>query len=316
LETRLPGEKRGSEVDSPRPTGAFIPKLISPRRTFGNRTLNFSRQVAVMAIINRTPDSFHDRGRTYALDKAAEAVDAAVAAGADWVDIGGVPFSPDVPPVSEAEEIDRVIPLVEVARKHPDLIISVDSYRTGVARHAIEAGANVVNDTSGLHDPALAELVAGTDASLIITHSLASPPGSKVVRPTYRDVTAEVADFLASRVDLARSHGVPADRIIIDPGHDLNKNTYHSLELTRRLAEITVLGYPTLVAVSNKDFIGETLDAPLEQRLEGTLATLVACVLQGARIVRVHDVRATVAATRMTEAVLGLRPPAYTQHNM
>jgi dihydropteroate synthase len=303
-------------VDSPRPTGFFVPELISPRRTFGARTIDFSRQVAIMAIINRTPDSFHDRGRTYGLDKAAEAVDSAVADGADWVDIGGVPFSPDVPPVSADEEADRVIPLVQAARKHPDLIISVDTYRAEVARQAIEAGANVVNDTSGLHDLGLADLVAGTDATLIITHSLASPPGTRVVRPTYGDVTAEVAAFLADRAELALSRGVPADRIIIDPGHDLNKNTYHTLEVTRRLAEITVLGYPTLAAVSNKDFIGETLDAPQDQRLEGTIAALVACVLQGARIVRVHDVRAAVAATRMTEAILGLRAPAFPRHNM
>ncbi|NJC72982.1 dihydropteroate synthase [Planosporangium thailandense] len=269
-----------------------------------------------MAIVNRTPDSFHDRGRTFALDKAAEAVDTAVADGADWVDVGGVPFSPDVPPVGEAEEADRVLPLVEAARKHPELIISVDTYRTGVARQAIEAGANVINDTSGLHDLGLAELVAGTDASLIITHSLASPPGTRVVRPTYGDVTAEVGAFLAGRVELARRHGVPADRIVIDPGHDLNKNTHHSLELTRRLAEIAALGYPTLAAVSNKDFIGETLDAPQDRRLEGTIAALVTCVLQGARIVRVHDVRAAVAATTMTEAILGWREPAYTRHNM
>jgi dihydropteroate synthase len=303
-------------VDSRRPTGVFVPELISPRRTFGNRTLDLSRQVAIMAIINRTPDSFHDRGRTYALDMAVEAVNSAVADGADWVDIGGVPFSPDVRPVSEAEEADRIIPPVQAARKHPDLIISVDTYRTEVARRAIEAGANVINDTSGLHDPALADLVAGTDASLIITHSLASPPGTPVVHPTYGDVTAEVAAFLANRVELALSHGVPADRIIIDPGHDLNKNTYHSLELTRRLAEITVLGYPTLVAVSNKDFLGEILDVPQGQRLEGTIAALVVCILQGARIVRVHDVRAAVAATRTTEAILGWRPPAVARHNM
>jgi dihydropteroate synthase len=303
-------------VDSRRPTGVFVPELISPRRTFGNRTLDLSRQVAIMAIINRTPDSFHDRGRTYALDMAVEAVNSAVADGADWVDIGGVPFSPDVRPVSEAEEADRIIPPVQAARKHPDLIISVDTYRTEVARRAIEAGANVINDTSGLHDPALADLVAGTDASLIITHSLASPPGTPVVHPTYGDVTAEVAAFLANRVELALSHGVPADRIIIDPGHDLNKNTYHSLELTRRLAEITVLGYPTLVAVSNKDFLGEILDVPQGQRLEGTIAALVVCILQGARIVRVHDVRAAVAATRTTEAILGWRPPTFARHNM
>jgi dihydropteroate synthase len=137
-----------------------------------------------------------------------------------------------------------------------------------------------------------------------------------VIRPTYRDVVAEVRAFLADRVQLALSRGVAPEQIVIDPGHDLNKNTYHSLELTRRLDEIASLGYPLLAAVSHKDFIGETLGAPQDQRLEGTLAALTICVLKGARIVRVHDVAAAVRAVRMTEAILGWRPPAYTRHNM
>jgi dihydropteroate synthase len=173
----------------------------------------------------------------------------------------------------------------------------------------------VVNDTSGLHDPRLAEVVAGSGATLVITHSLA-PPRTPYPRPTYADVTAEVAEFLRRKVDLAARHGVPPERIIVDPGHDLNKNTYHSLELTRRLTAITDLGHPTLVAVSNKDFIGETLDLPRGQRLAGTLAAVVICIMLGARIVRVHDVPAAVAATRLTEAVLGLRPPATARHNL
>ncbi len=269
-----------------------------------------------MAIINRTPNSFHDTGRTYALDKAVAAVRAAVADGAAWVDIGGVPFGTDGPEVGAEEEADRVIPVVRAARASSDVVISVDTYRTEVAREAIAAGADVVNDTSGLHDPALADLVAGTGATLVITHSLASPPRTPVLRPGYADVVAEVAAFLADRAKVAIGHGVPADRIVVDPGHDLNKNTYHSLELTRRLGEITALGYPTLVAVSNKDFIGETLDVPKDQRREGTVAALVACVMRGARVVRVHDVRAAVAAVRMTEAILGRRPPAYARHNL
>jgi dihydropteroate synthase len=270
--------------------------------------IDFSRQVAVMAIINRTPNSFHDSGRTYALDKAVAAVRAAVADGADWVDIGGVPFGADGPEVGAEEEADRVIPVVRAARASSDVVISVDTYRTEVAREAIAAGADVINDTSGLHDPALADLVASTGVTLVITHSLASPPRTPMLRPAYTDVVAEVAAFLADRAKVAMGHGVPADRIVVDPGHDLNKNTYHSLELTRRLGEITALGYPTLV--------GETLDAPKDRRLEGTLAALVACVLQGARVVRVHDVRAAVAAVRMTEAILGRRPPAYARHNL
>jgi dihydropteroate synthase len=303
-------------VSSANPPGVFIPELIDPERRIGPRRFDFSRRVAVMAIVNRTPDSFHDRGRTYTLDQAVAAANRAVTDGADMVDIGGVPFAPYKPDVSEAEELDRVIPVVQATRAGSDVAISVDTFRPEVARQAIAAGADMINDTSGLYDPALADRVAEAGATLVITHSLAIPPRTPVVRPTYNDVAAEVAAFLASRVELARSRGVADNRIIIDPGHDLNKNTYHSLELTRRLNEITTSGYPTLAAVSNKDFIGETLDLPRDQRHEGTVATLVVCILQGARIVRVHDVRAAVSAIRIIEAILGWRPPALARHNL
>jgi dihydropteroate synthase len=281
-------------------------------RVIGGRTFDFSRQVVVMAIVNRTPDSFHDKGRTFALEKAVDAVTAAADAGADWIDIGGVPFAPG-PEVSAAEELDRVLPVVEAAQGRA--VVSVDTFRPEVAAEVIKAGAGVVNDTSGLRDPAMADVVAGTGAQLVITHSLAAPR-TLWPSPRYDDVTAEVAAFLRARVETALARGVRPEQIIIDPGHDLNKNTNHSLEVTRRLDEIAAIGYPMLAAVSNKDFIGETLDAPQPERLAGTLATVVWCVLHGARIVRVHDVRATVDAVRMTEAILGWRPPAYLRHNI
>jgi dihydropteroate synthase len=276
------------------------------------RTFDFSRRVAVMAIVNRTPDSFHDKGSTFALEKALTAVRAAAADGADWIDIGGVPFAPG-PEVSAAEELDRVLPVVEVARELA--VVSVDTFRPEVAREVIKAGAGVVNDTSGLRDPAMAEAVAGTDAQLVITHSLAAPR-TLWPQPRYTDVTAEVGEFLRAKVALALAHGVRPEQIIIDPGHDLNKNTHHTLEITRRLDEIAAIGYPLLAAVSNKDFIGETLDAAQQDRLAGTLAAVVFCVLRGARVVRVHDVRAAVGAVQMTEAMLGWREPVYTRHNI
>jgi dihydropteroate synthase len=305
----------GSAVDAGA-KGIFVPELIESRRAIGSRTFDFDRQVAVMAVVNRTPDSFYDLGRTLALGRAVEAVQRAEEAGADWVDIGGVPFGTAGAEVSGAEELDRVIPVVAAVRRSTDVVLSVDTFRTEVARAAIEAGADVINDTSGLREEGMAELIAQTGVSVVITHSLASPPRTPVPSPQYRDVTAEVAEFLVRRTELALSRGVAARQIIIDPGHDLNKNTHHTLELTRRLAEVTALGYPTLAAVSNKDFIGEALDVPQGQRLEGTLAAVVFCVMLGARIVRVHDVRQTVAATRMTEALLGWRPPAYARHNL
>ena len=285
---------------------------LSRTRVIAGRPFDFSRRVAVMAIVNRTPDSFHDRGRTFALEKAVEAVSAAADAGADWIDVGGVPFAPG-PEVTVAEELDRVLPVVEAAKSRT--VVSVDTFRPEVAAEVIKAGAGVVNDTSGLRDPAMADVVAGTDAQLVITHSLAAPR-TLWPSPHYDDVTAEVAAFLRARVAIALDRGVRPDQIIIDPGHDLNKNTRHSLELTRRLDEIAAIGYPMLAAVSNKDFIGETLDAKQSDRLAGTLAAVVFSVLRGARIVRVHDVRAAVDAVRMTEAMLGWREPAYTRHNV
>lgn len=294
----------------------FLPEIVQSVRRIGRRTFDFSRQVAVMAIVNRTPNSFYDKGSTFELDHALNAVAAAEEAGADWVDIGGVPFGVDAGPVSEDEELDRVVPLIARVRDTSDVVVSVDTFRPEVARRAVDAGADVINDTSGLYHPELADVVAGSGVSLVITHSLASPPRTPVPRPSYADVAAEVADFLRKRVDIAIERGVKPEQIIVDPGHDLNKNTFHSLELTRRLTEITSIGYPTLVATSNKDFIGETLNVPSGERTEGTIATLAICILLGARIVRVHDVRAAIRSVRVTEAILGMRMPAAPRHNL
>src|ERR671931_696005 len=284
------------------------------RRTFGRRTFDFGQQVAVMAIVNRTPDSFYDRGATFGFEAALAAAERAVAEGADWVDIGGVKAGPG-PAVDEAEELDRVLPLVAAVRERTDAVVSVDTFRATVARRALAAGADVVNDPSGLRDPAVAEAAAEAGAGLIVMHT-GGPPRTRPHRAAYDDVVAEVRAFLLDRAALARRHGVPAERLVIDPGHDFHKNTFHSLELTRRLEELTGLGYPLLVACSNKDFIGETLDLPLDERLEGSLAAAVVSVLKGADLVRVHQVGPTVRAVRMTEAILGRRPPAATRRGL
>lgn len=291
------------------------PGIISPVRRIGRREFDFERQVAIMAIVNRTPNSFHDQGRTFELDHAVAAAVKAVDDGADWVDIGGFAFSAAQAHIGVAEEIDRVSPVIARVRAATDAVISVDTHRPEVARAAIEAGADVINDTNGLREPGVAEVAAQTGASVVVTHSLGGP-GRRVLRPSYADVVAEVADYLRERVSYALKAGIGADKIIIDPGHDLNKNTFHSLELTRRLEEITAIGYPTLVALSNKDFIGETLDRPQGERKEGTIAANVISILKGARILRVHDVAATVASVRMTEAVLGWRGPVAPSHNL
>ncbi len=284
-------------------------------RVIGARTFDFARRAAVMAVVNRTPDSFFDHGATFALDAAVAQARRAVDDGADWVDVGGVPFSPDTPDVPLAEELDRVIPVVEAIRASSDVVISVDTYTPEVADAALAAGADVINDVMGLRVPGLAEVVAQRDATVVIAHSLAEPHRHHRA-PSYDDVVADVVAYLAERIETALAAGIAEERIVIDPGHDLNKNTLHTLELTRRLREVAALGLPMLVALSNTDFIGETRDRPQGERLVGSLATAVLCVEAGARILRVHQVRETVDAVRMTEAVLGLREPAYLRHNI
>lgn len=294
---------------------AYLPPLRHPVRRIGARTLDFSRQVAVMAVVNRTPDSFFDQGRTFALDKAVQAVLAAAADGADWVDIGGVPFAPG-PELPWEAEAERVVPVIEAVRAAgSDVIVSVDTFSARVAAAAIAAGADVINDTTGLSDPELAPLVAGSDAHLVLTHSLAAPR-TVYPRPSYEDVAGDVAATLRERVAASVDAGVPEERIMIDPGHDLNKNTVDSLRLTREFSRIAEIGLPALAAVSNKDFIGETLDLDKPERLPGSLAAAVACLHEGARILRMHHAQASVQAARMFEAICGWREPAYQRHNM
>ena len=268
-----------------------------------------------MGIVNRTPDSFFDQGRTYGLDEAVTAALAAEEAGAGWVDIGGVPFSPDTPEVDEAEEIDRVLPVVAAVAAASDIVISVDTFRPEVAARSLAAGASVINDTTGLQDRDLAAVVAAGQASVVITHSRAQPR-QHFPHPHYDDTPSEIKNFLMERVQHAVDAGVPENKIILDPGHDLNKNTFHSLELTRRLTEIADIGLPLLAAVSNKDFVGEATGLSKADRLAPTLAAATACMLSGARILRMHDVADAVAAAHMVEAILGFRRPVSPRHNL
>ncbi len=273
---------------------------------------NLERHFAVMAIVNRTQDSFYDKGATFALDSALAAGERAFEQGADIVDVGGVKFAPG-PPLPVSEEIERIVPFVqEISHLGP---VSVDTFHPEVARAALDAGALIINDTTGLRNPEMADVVADSDARIVIAHSVAAPR-TALVGPQYVDVVKEVRDFLNQRVDLALRRGVRPEQIIVDPGHDLNKNTLHTLEITRNLSVFAALGYPLLVALSNKDFIGETLNRERTERLAGSLSAAVFCALKGARIMRVHNVAETVDALRMLEAILGWRQPAYLRHNM
>ena len=297
-----------------RPTTTGSLSLNAPIRDIGAHTFDFSKRVAVMAVVNRTPDSFYDRGSTFAFDNAVAAALAAVTDGADIIDIGGAPFAPG-PELPVVDEVNRVVPVIAAIRASSDVVISVDTFQPEVARRSIEAGADLINDTTGLRNPDMATVIASGSASVVITHSLAEPR-TAYARPSYDDVVTEVIEFLSRQADAALAAGIPEERIILDPGHDLNKNTLHSLELTRRFSEIAALGYPVLAAVSNKDFVGETLDRDRDDRVAGSLAAAVVAIMNGARIIRMHNVRPAVDAARMTEAILGFREPAYLRHNM
>jgi dihydropteroate synthase len=274
------------------------------RRVFAGTDL------AVMAIVNRTPDSFFDRGATFATEAALAAVDRAVEQGADLVDIGGVKAGPGTT-VDEAEEVRRIVPFVGLVRdRHPDLVISVDTWRAGVAERAVAAGADLLNDAWAGADPALAEVAAATGAALVCSHAGGLAPRTRPHRPAYPDVVADVVDTVRRLADRAVDLGVRPDGILIDPAHDFGKNTYHSLELTRRLDELVATGWPVLVALSNKDFIGESLDAPVADRLTGTLTATIVSAQHGARFFRAHHVRETRRSLDMLTTIRGHRPPA------
>jgi dihydropteroate synthase len=266
-------------------------------------------RLLVMAVINRTPDSFYDKGSHYSLSDALRAVDAAVADGADIVDVGGVKAAPG-PEVSVHQEIERVVPLIaEIGRLHPEVVISVDTWRSGVAAVSAEAGAHLINDAWGGYDPDLAKVAARYGCGLVCTHVGALAPRTEARGLYYADVVSDVAVRLAELADRAVRLGVTRESILVDPGHDFAKNTRHSLEVTRRINEIVGVGWPVLVAVSNKDFIGESLGLPVAERLEGTLAVISLCAWMGVRVFRVHNVKEARRAIDMVSVVMGKKQP-------
>lgn len=269
-----------------------------------------SRRVLVMGIVNRTQDSFFDEGRTWELEQAVSAGLRAAEAGADIVDVGGVKFAPG-DPLDPAEEAARVVPVIEQLRRElpGEVLLSVDTFHASVARAALEVGADLINDTTGLSDPRMAEEVARAGASLVLTHSVAEPR-RPFPRPRYEDVVEEVRDFLAARLEQALEAGIARERIVLDPGPDLNKSTQQTLEVLRDWGEYAALGLPLLAALSRKDFVGESLGLPKEERLAGSLAAAAWTIRLGARILRVHDVRETVRMVRMLEVLAGWREPA------
>lgn len=261
----------------------------------------------VMGIVNRTPDSFYDPGRMD-LQESVDYARGLVEDGADVLDVGAVKAGPGEE-VSEAEELKRLIPVVEALRRDGRVPLSVDTTRPAVARAALAAGASIVNDVSGLADEELAEVCADAGAALVVMHHGGQLRG-RPRNPRYADVVDDVMTAWRDLTARALGRGVAPESLIVDPGLDFGKTTFHSLELMRHLDVLSAVEWPVLVAPSRKDVVGETLDLPLEERLEGTLALVALCALHGVSFVRVHDVRASARVVRMIEAVAGLRPPA------
>lgn len=272
--------------------------------------------MVIMAIINRTPDSFYDKGANYAEGDALSAVAQALGEGADIIDIGGVKAGPG-DDVDAAEEIRRTAKFVgEVRAAHPDAVISVDTWRAEVADVVCGEGADLINDAWGGVDPRLAEVAATYGVGLVCTHTGGAIPRTRPHRVQYADVMADIIATTTALAEHAASVGVRRDAILVDPGHDFGKNTRHSLEATRRLPELVATGWPVLVSLSRKDFVGETLDRAPDDRLIGTLAATALSAWMGARMFRVHDVSATRQVLDMVSSVLGDRPPAVARRGL
>lgn len=258
----------------------------------------------IMGVINITPDSFSDGGLYFAEDKALEKGLQLVEEETDIIDIGGESTRPGSEPVSPEEEIRRVIPIITALRKRTDTLISIDTTKSEVAHAALDAGADIINDISALcFDPRMASLVAQEDVPVILMH-MKGTPKTMQVNPTYEDVLLEVKAFLEESIDKAQASGIKKEKIIIDPGIGFGKRVKHNLTLINNLHILEELERPILIGISRKSFIGTILDSPPEERLEGTIASAILSVINGAHILRVHDVASVKKAVRVTEAIM------------
>jgi dihydropteroate synthase len=290
-------------MNSPEPASA-VPMRLGTRSVPHDRAL-------VMAIVNRTRDSFYDRGATFADDAALRRVDQAVADGADIVDIGGVRAGSHGETVDADEEARRVVPFVAAVReRHPGIVISVDTWRHEVGREVCAAGADLINDTWAGADPKLAEVAAEFGVGIVCSHTGSLLPRTDPHRVRYTDVVAEVVAELVAAAERMVDIGVPRAGVLIDPTHDFGKNTWHGLALLRRVDELVATGWPVLAALSNKDFVGETLGVELADRVDGTLAATAVAASRGVRVFRAHEVRRTRHVVDMVASIAGSRPPA------
>ena len=260
----------------------------------------------IMGILNMTPDSFSDGGQFKYHDQAIDYALEMVKEGANIIDIGGESTRPGAKAVQLEEELMRTIPIIEAIRLKSDCLISIDTYKSKVAKAALDAGADMVNDISGLtFDHNMAALVAERNVPVIIMH-IKGKPGDMQKNPNYDNLIKEIKAFFEVQIAIAKRAGIDSGNIILDPGIGFGKLLEDNFEIIRELGQISTMGYPVLLGPSRKSFIGFALDLPIEERMEGTLASITAGVINGAKIVRVHDIRATRRTLTITEKIMGI----------
>jgi dihydropteroate synthase len=259
-----------------------------------------------MGILNVTPDSFSDGGCFLEKDKAIAQGMKMVEEGADLIDIGGESSRPGAKRISDKEEKKRILPVLSSLRKKTKVLISVDTYKSSVAEAAIKEGADLINDISALRfDPKLKEVIAKYQVPVVLMH-MKGTPRTMQKNPSYQNLIAEMIEFLRKQIEVAEKSGISREKVIVDPGIGFGKTVAHNLEIIRRLREFKSLGRPVLLGPSRKSFIGLTLNLPVSERLEGTLATLAYAVAQGVDLVRVHDVKEAKRIIKMTEEICHL----------
>ena len=271
-----------------------------------DRVFDLSARTLIMGVVNVTPDSFSDGGRFFAPGAAVAHARALLAEGAGLIDLGAESTRPGAVPVSPAEQLRRLAPVLTALAAEPGPCLCVDTSSAEVASRALELGAHAVNDVTALGDPAMAGVVARCGAGLVLMH-MRGTPATMQQDPHYEDAAREVREHLAARLQEARRAGIAAECVALDPGIGFGKTVRHNFELLARLEELATLGRPVLVGVSRKSFLGKTLDLPMDQRLEGGLAAAAVAVFLGARIVRTHDVAATVRAVRVADELRAAR---------
>lgn len=273
----------------------------------GSRKLDLSEKPLVMGIVNVTPDSFYDGGKYDDTQSALRRIASLLKDGADIIDIGGESTRPGSPGVSAEEELERVMPVIEAASKEFDTVISVDTTKAAVAEEALSRGASMVNDISGLRfEPQVAQKVSENGAAIILNHT-SSRPVDMQEKTSYSSLIPDIADSLLNSTQTAMAAGVPRENIIIDPGIGFGKTTEQNLEIIRRLEDFCELGFPVCIGTSRKSFIGEILGSPLaEQRLIGSVSSVIISMLKGISVVRVHDVLETAQAIRTVKSIYGV----------